>query len=54
MNKINKRIMSTTSSIYMWEYVDMIIQRTESQIDLIYKTTNLYDPQFCSKDKEDC
>ena len=29
------------------------IQIIESQIDLIYKTTDLYDTQYCSKDNED-
>ena len=46
--------MSKPQSIYMWENVDMIIQIIESRIDLILKTTDLYDSQYCSKDNEDC
>ena len=46
--------MSKPESIYMWENVDKTIQRIESQIDLISKTTYLYDPQYCSKNNEDC
>ena len=38
----------------MWENVDKTIQRIESRIDLISKTTDLYDTQYCSKDNEDC
>ena len=45
--------MSKPPSIYMWENVDMIIQRIEPQIDLI-KKTDLYDSQYCSKENEDC
>ena len=29
-------------------------QKIDSQIELISKTTDLYDPQYCSKDNEDC
>ena len=46
--------MSILQSIYMWENVDKTIQRIESRIDLISKTTDLYDTQYCSKDNEDC
>ena len=46
--------MSKHQSIYMWENVDKTIQRIESQIYLIYKITDLYDPQYFSKDNEDC
>ena len=46
--------MSKSQSIYMWEISDMIIQRIESQIDLISKTTDLYDSQYFSKDNEEC
>ena len=38
----------------MWENVENTIQRIDSQIDLISKTTNLYYTQYCSKDNEDC
>ena len=30
------------------------IQRIESRIELISETTELYDPQYFSKDNEDC
>ena len=33
----------------MWDNVDNTIQIIESLIDLISKTTDLYDPQYCSK-----
>ena len=46
--------MSKPQSSYMWENVNKNIQRIESQIELIPKTTDLYDPQYCSKDNEDC
>ena len=38
----------------MWGNVDKIIQTIESRIDLISKTSDLYDPQYFSKDNEDC
>ena len=38
----------------MWENVDKTIKRIESRIELITKTTDSYDPQYCSKDNEDC
>ena len=34
--------------------MDKTIQIIESRIDLINKTTYLYDPQYCSKYNEDC
>ena len=37
----------------MWGNVDKTIQIIESRIDLISKTTYLYDTQYCSKDNED-
>ena len=46
--------MSKHQSIYMWGNVDKTIQIIESQIHLIYKITDLYDPQYFSKDNEDC
>ena len=46
--------MSKSESIYVWENVDKTIQRIESQIDLISKKIDLYDPQYFSKDNEDC
>ena len=36
----------------MWDIVDNTIQRIESQIDLIFKTIDLYDTQYCSKNNE--
>ena len=46
--------MSKSKSIYVWNNVDNIIQRIESQIDFNYHTTDLYDSQLCSKEDEDC
>ena len=46
--------MSKPESIYLCDNVEKTIQIIESQIDLIYKTTDLYDPQYCSKDNEYC
>ena len=46
--------MSKPESIYMWDNVDNTIERIESRVELINKTTDLYDPQYCSKDNEDC
>ena len=34
--------------------VDDTIQIIESQIDLINRTTHLYDPKFCSPDNDGC
>ena len=53
MNKENKRAMSKPQSIYLWENVDKTIQRIDSLIDLFLKTTDLYDPQYFSKDNAD-
>ena len=38
----------------MYDNVENTIQRVESQMDLTYKTTYLYDPQYFSKNNEDC
>ena len=46
--------MGKPHSIYMWDNVDKTIQIIESQIDLMSKTTDLYYPQYCSKDNECC
>ena len=46
--------MGKTQSIYMWDNVDKTIQIIESRNDLISKKTDLYDPQYFSKDNEDC
>ena len=45
--------MSKPVLIYMWDNVYNTIQIIESQIDLISKTTHLYDLQYFSKDNED-
>ena len=50
----SKRAMSKPESIYMWDNLDKTIQIIESRIDLIYKTTDLHYPQYCSKNNEDC
>ena len=34
--------------------MDDTIQRIESRIDLINRTTDLYDPKFCSPDNDGC
>ena len=44
--------MSKPQSIYMWENVDKTTKRIESRIDLLSKTTDLYYPQYFSKDNE--
>ena len=46
--------MCKPESIYMWDNVDNTIQRDESQIDLINRKTDLYDPKFCSEDNDGC
>ena len=46
--------MSKPDSIYIWGNVEKTIQIIESQLDLIYKTTDLYDPQYFSKYNEYC
>ena len=45
--------MSKPQSILYVGNVDKTIQRIESQLYLIHKATDLVDPQYCSKDKED-
>ena len=37
---------------YMWVNVDNTIQIIESQIDLINRKIDLYDPKFCSQDND--
>ena len=54
MKQENKRAMSKPDSIYIWDNVDKTIQIIESRIDLINKTTDLYDPQYFSKTNKDC
>ena len=46
--------MSTPEANYMWGNVDKTIQIIESQIDLINRKTDLYDPKFCSQDNDGC
>ena len=50
----NKRAMSKPKADYMWVNVDNNIQIIESQIDLINRTTGLYDLKFCSQDNNGC
>ena len=50
----NKRSMSKPEENYMWGNVDDTIQIIESQIDLINRTTDLYDSKFCSPDNDGC
>ena len=38
----------------MWGNVDDTIKIIESQIDLIKRTTDLYDPKLCSPDNDGC
>ena len=46
--------MSKPQSYLYLGNMEKTIQIIESRIDLISKTTDLYDPQHCSKDNEDC
>ena len=50
----NKRTMGKPEANYMWGNVDEAIQIIESRIDLINRTTYLYDPKYCSPDNEGC
>ena len=50
----NKRAMSNTSTNYKWGKVYDTIQVIESRIDLINRTTDLYEPKFCSPDNYGC
>ena len=50
----NKRAISNTLENYMWGNVDDTIQGIESRIDLINRTTDLYDPNFFSPDNYGC
>ena len=43
--------MSKPNSIYMWDNVEKNIQRIESQIDLMNKTTNYMIPNIVPKKK---
>ena len=44
--------MIKVKSIFMWDNVEKTIQTFYLQTDLIYKTINFYDPQYCSKNNE--
>ena len=46
--------MGKPESIYMWGNLEKAIQRSESRIELINKTTDLYDPQYFSKNNKYC
>ena len=50
----NKISMSKPETNYMWGNVDNTIQTIESKNDLINRTTDLYDPKFCSPDNYGC
>ena len=54
LRQTKKRTMSKPDANYMWGNVDNIIQIIESRIDLINRTTDLYDPKFCSSDNDGC
>ena len=46
--------MSKPEANYMWGNMDNTIQIIESRIELINRTTDLYDPKFCSQDNDGC
>ena len=46
--------MSKHAANYMWGNVDDTIEVIESQIDLINRTTDLYDPKLFSPDNDGC
>ena len=46
--------MSKPKENYMWGNVDNTIQIIETRIDLINRTTDLYDPKFCSPENDFC
>ena len=46
--------MSKPEANYMWGNVDNTVQIIESRIDLINRTTDLYDPKYFSPDNEGC
>ena len=50
----NKISMSKPEANYMLGNVDDTIQIIESGNDLIKRTTDLYDPKFCSPDNDGC
>ena len=50
----NKRSMSKPLGNYMWGNVDDTIQIIDSRIDLLNRTTDLYDPKFFSTDNDIC
>ena len=50
----NKITMSKPEENYMWINVDDTIKIIESQIDLINRTTDLYDHKYCSPESEGC
>ena len=54
MEQENKRATIKPESIYMWDNVDKTIQRIESQIDLINRRTDLYEPKYFTQDNEGC
>ena len=54
IKQVNKRTMSNTSENYKWGKVYSTIQEIESQNNLKNRTSDLYDPKFCSPDNDGC
>ena len=54
LNQVTKIAMSNTSENYQWGKVYDTIQVIKSRIDLTNRTTDLYDPKFCSPDNYCC
>ena len=50
----NKRSKIKPEVNHMWVNVENTIQIIESRIDLINRTTDLYDPKFCSPENDGC
>ena len=46
--------MSNNLANYKWGKVYSTIQGIDSRIDLKNRTTDLYDPKFCSPDNDGC
>ena len=46
--------MSKPEANYMWGNVENTIQIIDSRIDLINRTTDLYDPRFGSQENDGC
>ena len=46
--------MSKPESVFMWDNLYNIILTIESQIEIINRKNDLYDPKFCSQDNDGC